>query len=150
VQLSPPLDWVVCGSLISITERRAVYEEYSRTRLGEFSERLRSRLMLNTFVLGVDYVQAVRRCGSCTPQWPGSMWCWPRSCWSRRRRLFEKRRSLSPAIRDLSVPGFGASGLRAAIQLVGRPFHESTLFPAANAFGKAAPFHDQCSAPVAV
>src|SRR6266481_4244910 len=61
VQLSPLQDWLACGSLISITERAAAYEEWARTRLGDFSERLRSRLMLGAFVTGVDYVQAVRR-----------------------------------------------------------------------------------------
>ena len=43
VQLSPLQDWAACGSLISITERAAAYEEWSRTRLGDFSERMRSR-----------------------------------------------------------------------------------------------------------
>src|SRR5438132_9805959 len=61
VQLSPLQDWAACGSLISITERAAAYEEWSRTRLGDFSERMGSRLMLGAFVSGVDYVQAVRR-----------------------------------------------------------------------------------------
>src|SRR5262249_13329028 len=61
VQLSPLQDWAACGSLISITERAAAYEEWSRTRLGDFSERMRSRLMLGALVTGVDYVQAVRR-----------------------------------------------------------------------------------------
>jgi aspartyl-tRNA(Asn)/glutamyl-tRNA(Gln) amidotransferase subunit A len=61
VQLSPLQDWAACGSLISITERAAAYEEWSRTRLRDFSERMASRLMLGAFVSGVDYVQAVRR-----------------------------------------------------------------------------------------
>ena len=52
VQLSPLQDWLACGSLISITERAAAYEEWARTRLGDFSERLRSRLMLGAFVTG--------------------------------------------------------------------------------------------------
>ena len=54
-------DWAACGSLISIIERAAAYEEWSRTRLGDFGERMRSRLMLGALVSGVDYVQAVRR-----------------------------------------------------------------------------------------
>ena len=33
VQLSPLQDWAACGSLISITERAAAYEEWARTRL---------------------------------------------------------------------------------------------------------------------
>jgi len=54
-------DWHACGSLISIVERAAAYEEWSRTRLNDFGERMRTRLMLGAFVSGVDYLQAVRR-----------------------------------------------------------------------------------------
>src|ERR1700720_3672327 len=61
MQLSPLEDWVACGSLISIVERAAAYEEWARTRLPDFGERMRSRLMLSAFVSGVDYLQAVRR-----------------------------------------------------------------------------------------
>src|SRR5436305_1586288 len=61
VQLSPLQDWAACGSLISITERAAAYEEWARTRLPEFGRRMRNRLMLGAFVSGVDYVQALRR-----------------------------------------------------------------------------------------
>src|SRR5256885_14916767 len=61
MQVSSLQGWAACGSLISITERAAAYEQWSRTRLGDFSERLGSRLMLGALVSGVDYVQAVRR-----------------------------------------------------------------------------------------
>jgi aspartyl-tRNA(Asn)/glutamyl-tRNA(Gln) amidotransferase subunit A len=61
VALSPLQDWGACGSLISITERAAAYEEWARTRLGDFSERVQARLQLAALVSGVDYVQAVRR-----------------------------------------------------------------------------------------
>jgi Asp-tRNA(Asn)/Glu-tRNA(Gln) amidotransferase A subunit family amidase len=47
--------------LISIVERAAAYEEWARTRLHDFGERMRGRLMLGAFVSGVDYVQGVRR-----------------------------------------------------------------------------------------
>ena len=52
VQLSPLQDWLACGSSISITERAAAYEEWARTRLGDFSERVRSRLMLGAWFGG--------------------------------------------------------------------------------------------------
>src|SRR5437763_5698828 len=61
VQLSPLQDWQACGSLISITERAAAYEEWGRTRLGDFGERVQPPLQLAALVSGVDYVQAVRR-----------------------------------------------------------------------------------------
>jgi len=39
--------------------------------------------------------------------------------------------------------GFGAGGLPVAIQLVGKPFQEPTLFRIADAFEKATPFRSQ-------
>ena len=160
VQLSPLQDWAACGSLISITERAAAYEEWARTRLPDFGRRMRNRLMLGAFVSGVDYLQAVRR----------------------RREL---RAELRAAMEDLDlvltavfpneaariddVPlwdsfgpasfmmpfnvagypamsvcsGFGAGGLPVAIQLVGKPFQEATVLRAADAFEKATPHRDR-------
>jgi len=157
VQLSPLADWVACGTLISIVERATAYDEWARTRLGDFGERVRSRLMLGALVSGVDYVQAVRM----------------------RREL---RNELRVAMADLDVvltaaapgeapkideipkwdvlqkPGFtmpfnaagypamsicsgyGVGGLPIAVQLVGKPFQEATVLRIADAFEKATPF----------
>jgi aspartyl-tRNA(Asn)/glutamyl-tRNA(Gln) amidotransferase subunit A len=157
VQLSPLQDWGACGSLISIVERAAAYEEWARTRLSDFSERVQRRLTLGALVSGVDYVQAVRR----------------------RREL---RAELQAAMADLDVvltaaqpaeaaridavpawdlfaspsftmpfnvagypaisvcSGFGEGGLPVAIQLVGKPFQEPTVFRIADAFEKATEF----------
>ncbi len=151
----PPLqDWHACGSLISITERAAAYEEWARTRLGDFSERVQRRLMLGALVSGVDYVQAVRR----------------------RREL---RAELQAAMRDLDVvitagavgeapkldaiphwdvfatpsftmpfnvagypaisvcSGFGPNSLPLSLQIAGKPFQEPRVFQIADAFEKA-------------
>ena len=157
VQLSPLQDWAACGSLISITERAAAYEEWARTRLGDFSERLRSRLMLGAFVTGVDYVQAVRRRRELRAELHAAM-----------RGLDVVLTATQPAEAakidavpkwDLFGPpnftmpfnvagypaitvcaGFGAGGLPVAIQLVGKPFAEPTVFRVADAFEKATPF----------
>jgi aspartyl-tRNA(Asn)/glutamyl-tRNA(Gln) amidotransferase subunit A len=79
VQLSPMQDWQACGSLISITERAAAYEEWAKTRLGDFSERVQRRLMLGALVSGVDYVQATRRRRELRAElqaaMAGSTWC---------------------------------------------------------------------------
>src|SRR5580704_8448676 len=160
VQLSPLQDWLACGSLISITERAAAYEEWSRTRLGDFSERLGSRLMLGAFVTGVDYVQAVRRRRELRAELQAAM-----------RGLNVVLTATQPAEAakidavpkwDLFGPpnftmpfnvagypaisvctGFGEGGLPVAIQLVGKPFQEPTLFRAADAFEKATPYRDR-------
>jgi len=153
VNLSPLQDWGACGSLISITERAAAYEEWARTRLHDFGDRVQKRLQLGALVSAVDYLQAVRR----------------------RREL---RDELKAAMADLDVvvtasqtaeapkidevpnwdvfvapsftipfnvagypamtvcAGFGAGGLPIAIQLVGKPFAEATVFRVADAFEK--------------
>src|SRR5215469_9563738 len=159
VQVSPLQDWLACGSLISITERAAAYEEWARTRLGDFSERLRSRLMLGAFVTGVDYVQALRRRRELRAELQAAM-----------QRLDVVLTATQPteAAKIDEVPkwdlfsapnftmpfnvagypaisicsGFGAGGLPVAIQLVAKPFQEETLFRGADAFEKATPFRD--------
>src|SRR5271166_4245282 len=166
VQLSPLQDWAACGSLISITERAAAYEEWSRTRLGDFSERMRSRLMLGALVSGVDYVQAVRRrrelraelqaamrgldvvLTATQPAEAAKIDAVPK--WD----LFDRPNFTMPfnvaGYPAISVcAGFGAGGLPVAIQLVGKPFQEPTLFRVADAFEKATPFRGQRPALVA-
>jgi aspartyl-tRNA(Asn)/glutamyl-tRNA(Gln) amidotransferase subunit A len=160
VQLSPLQDWAACGSLISITERAAAYEEWSRGRLGEFSERLRSRLVLGALVSGVDYVQAVRRRRELRAELQRAMTgldvvltaTQPAEAakidevpkWD----MFDKPGFTMPfnvaGYPAISVcAGFGAGGLPVAVQLVGKPFQEPTLFRIADAFEKATLFRSQ-------
>jgi aspartyl-tRNA(Asn)/glutamyl-tRNA(Gln) amidotransferase subunit A len=166
VQLSPLPDWQACGSLISITERAAAYDEWAKTRLGDFGERVQRRLMLGALVSGVDYVQAVRRRRELraelqmamagldvvlTAVAPGEA---PKidnvPIWD----LFE-RPSFTipfnvagyPAISICS--GYGEGGLPVAIQLVAKPFQEPTLFRVADAFEKATPHRNTRPALVA-
>src|SRR5712675_210649 len=154
VQLSPLQDWGACGSLISITERATAYEEWARTRLGDFGERVQRRLHLGALVSGADYVQAVRRRRELrselqaamrdldvviTAGAPGEaqkMDAIPK--WD----LFDKPNFTMPfnvaGYPAISVcAGFGAGGLPVAIQLVGKPFQEPTLFRVADTFEKA-------------
>ena len=154
VTVSPLQDWHACGSLISITERAAAYEEWARTRLGDFSERVQRRLQLGALVSGVDYVQAVRR----------------------RREL---RSELQAAMRDLDVvitagapgeaakmdaipkwdlfdkpnftmpfnvtgypalcvcSGFGPAAMPVSVQIVGKPFQDAMVLRVGDAFEKA-------------
>jgi len=157
VQLSPLQDWHACGSLISLTERAAAFEEWARPRLAEFGERMRSRLMLGAFVSGVDYVQAVRRrrelraelqtamagldlvLTAAAPNEAPKLDAVPK--WD----LFAYPSFTMPfnvaGYPAMSVcSGFGAGGLPVAIQLVGKPFQEATVLRAADAFEKATPF----------
>ena len=160
VQLSPLQDWAACGSLISITERAAAYEEWARTRLGDFGERMRSRLMLGAFVSGVDYVQALRRrrelraelqqamkgldavLTATQPAEAAKIDAVPK--WD----LFERPGFMMPfnvaGYPAISVcAGFGEGGLPVAIQLVGKPFQEPILLRIAHSFEEATGFRNR-------
>src|SRR5438045_1841697 len=159
VQLSPLQDWQACGSLISITERAAAYEEWSRTRLGDFGERVQRRLQLGALVSGVDYVQAVRRRRELraelkaamagldvvlTAAAPGeapkidSVPIW--DMFDRPSFTIPFNVAGYPAISVCA--GYGEGGLPVALQLVGKPFAEATVFRVADAFEKATPFRN--------
>jgi aspartyl-tRNA(Asn)/glutamyl-tRNA(Gln) amidotransferase subunit A len=160
VTLSPLQDWHACGSLISITERAAAYEEWARTRLGEFSDRVQRRLMLGAMVSGVDYVQAVRRRRELraelqmamadldvviTAGAPGEA---PKLDGVPRWDVFANPNltipfnvSGYPAIAICT--GFGPTGLPLSMQIVGRPFQEATVFQVADAFEKATDYRNR-------
>ena len=159
VQVSPMQDWQACGSLISMTERAAAYEEWARTRLGDFSERVQRRLMLGALVSGVDYVQAVRRRRELraelktamagldivlTAAAPGEA---PKidnvPVWD----MFDRPSFTIPfnvaGYPAISVcAGYGDGGLPVAVQLVAKPFAEARLFQVADAFEKATPYRN--------
>jgi aspartyl-tRNA(Asn)/glutamyl-tRNA(Gln) amidotransferase subunit A len=157
VQLSPLADWVACGTLISIVERATAYDEWARTRLGDFGERVRSRLMLGALVSGVDYVQAVRmrrelraelRAAMAgldvvlTAAAPGEA---PKIDEIPKWDVLQKPGFTMPfnaaGYPAMSIcSGYGAGGLPIAIQLVGKPFQEATVLRIADAFEKATPF----------
>jgi aspartyl-tRNA(Asn)/glutamyl-tRNA(Gln) amidotransferase subunit A len=154
VTVSPLQDWNACGSLISITERAAAYEEWARTRLGDFSERVQRRLHLGALVSGVDYVQAVRRRRELrselqaamrdldvviTAGAPGEA---PRMDAIPRWDLFDKPNFTMPfnvtGYPALCVAsGFGPVGLPVSVQIVGKPYQEATVLRVGDAFEKA-------------
>jgi aspartyl-tRNA(Asn)/glutamyl-tRNA(Gln) amidotransferase subunit A len=152
--ISPLQDWAACGSIISMTERPAAYDEMMRGSLDKFGERLRNRLLMSIFISGTDYVQATRRrrelCAelACAmmgvdvlltavqakeapqinnvPQWENL-----------ERPNFTMPFNVSgyPAISICS--GFGAGGLPVAMQLIAKPFAEAKLFQIAHAYEQA-------------
>jgi aspartyl-tRNA(Asn)/glutamyl-tRNA(Gln) amidotransferase subunit A len=157
VQVSPLQDWGACGSLISICERAAAYEEWGRTRLGDFSERVQRRLMLGALVSGVDYVQALRRRRELRGELQAAMagldvvLCASQD--AEAAKIDEVPEWDTFPMRSFTMPfnvagypaitvcaGFGEGGLPVAIQLVAKPFQEPTLFRIADAFEKATPF----------
>lgn len=166
VTLSPLQDWHACGSLISITERAAAYEEWARTRLGDFGERVQRRLMLGALVSGVDYVQAVRRRRELRAELKAAMAgldvvltagapgeapaldAIPRwDVFANPSFTMPFNVSGYPAIAVCS--GFGPAGLPVSLQIVGKPFREARVFQVADAFEKATDFRSKRPALVA-
>jgi aspartyl-tRNA(Asn)/glutamyl-tRNA(Gln) amidotransferase subunit A len=166
VAVSPMQDWHACGTLISITERAAAYEEWSRTRLGDFSERVQHRLHLGALVSGVDYVQAVRRRRELrcelqaamreldvviTAGAPGEA---QRLDAIPKLDLFDKPNFTMPfnvtGYPALCVcSGFGPAGLPVSVQIVGKPFQDAMVLRVGDAFEKASSWRSRRPALVA-
>jgi len=116
--------------------------------------------MLGAFVSGVDYVQAVRRRRELRAELQAAM-AGLDVVVTATQPAEAARIDVVPkwdlfAAPNFTMPfnvagypaisvcaGFGAGGLPVAIQLVGKPFQEPTLFRAADAFEKATPFRDR-------
>ena len=158
-QLAPLQDWGACGSLISITERATAYEEWARTRLADFGERVQRRLHLGALVSGVDYVQAVRRRRELRAELKAAMAgldiVLTAAAQGEAPKIDEVPKWDTFAAPSFTMPfnvagypamsicaGFGEGGLPVAVQLVGKPFEEPTLFRIADAFEKATPFRN--------
>ena len=160
VTLSPLQDWHACGSLISITERASAYEEWARTRLGDFSDRVQRRLMLGALVSGVDYVQAVRRRRELRAELKaamaeldvvitvGAVGEAPKLDSVARWDVFATPSFTMPfnvaGYPAISVcSGFGPAGLPLSLQIVGKPFQEAKVFQVADGYEKATDFRSR-------
>jgi aspartyl-tRNA(Asn)/glutamyl-tRNA(Gln) amidotransferase subunit A len=160
VTLSPLQDWHACGSLISLTERTAAYEEWARTRLGDFSERVQRRLMLGALVSGVDYVQATRRRRELRAELQAAMAeldvvltvAAPDEApkldsvplWDTFARVSFTMPFNVAGYPAMSVcSGFGPAGMPLSIQLAAKPFQEALLLRVADAFEKSTQFRDR-------
>ena len=160
VTLSPLQDWHAAGSLISIVERAAAYEEWARTRYTAFSERVQRRLALGALVSGVDYVQAVRRrrelraelhaamanldvvITAGAPNEAARIDTIPRwDVFAAPSFTMPFNVSGYPAIAVCS--GFGPQGLPVSMQIVGKPFQEPMVFRVADAFEKATDYRSK-------
>lgn len=147
-------DWHACGSLISITERAAAYEEWARTWLSDFSERVQRRLHLGALVSGVDYVQAVRRRRELRAELQAAMMALvvvitagapgeaSRMDAIPKWDLFDKPNFTMPfnvsGYPAMSVcSGFGLGGLPVSAQIVGKPFQDAMVLRVGDAFEKA-------------
>ncbi len=162
VDLSVPSmqTYAAAGFFISTAERGAAYEEMMRQAPGKFGQRYRDRLILASFVSGMDYVQAVRMRRRLTAEMLAAMAevdvvltagnpdeAPPIDKVPRWDNLDKPNFTMAfnltgmPAI---CVPsGFGPNGMPVSIQLAARHFDEATLLRAAHAYETATPWRDR-------
>lgn len=153
VTLSPLQDWHASGSLISIVERATAYEEWARTRLQDFSERVQRRLHLGAMVSGVDYVQAVRRRRELRSELQAAMAgldvVITAGAQGEAPKLDAVAKWDSFAAPSFTMPfnvagypamavcsGFGPGGLPVSVQICGKPFQDAMVLRVADAFEK--------------
>ena len=154
VKLSPMGTYHAPGYLIMITEAFALHAPWLRTRYNDYAEMFRDRVAMAALVTGSDITQAQRQrrvlCQEMaaamadldilvTASAPGEApliadvpkWT------SMEKPSFTMPFNLTgfPAISVCT--GFGAGGLPVAMQLVGKPFAETTVFRAAHAYERA-------------
>ena len=154
ITLSPLADYHAPGYLIMLSEALTLHAPWLRTRFGDYGEMFRDRVAAAAVVSGADLLQAQRRrrllcqelaaamegldiivsataSGEAPPIADVPKWA------SMERPGFVMPFSLTGVPAMSICTGFGAGGLPVAMQLVGKPFSEPTLFRAAHAYERA-------------
>jgi aspartyl-tRNA(Asn)/glutamyl-tRNA(Gln) amidotransferase subunit A len=154
VKLSPLAEWNACGWVILTSEAYAVHEPWLKTRFNDYGELLRDRLALGGLIRAGDYVQAIRQrrtlclelqqamskldilVSAVQPTEAPPIDAIPK--WAMLERpSFTIPFNLTGSPAMSVCTGFGAGGLPVAMQLVGKPFAEATVFRAGHAYEKA-------------
>jgi aspartyl-tRNA(Asn)/glutamyl-tRNA(Gln) amidotransferase subunit A len=154
ITLSPLADYHAPGYLIMLSEAFTLHAPWLRTRFGDYAEMFRDRVATAALISGFDLMQAQRRrrllCQELAAAMEGldilvtatASGEAPRIAdvpkWtSMERPGFVMPFSLTGVPAMSVCTGFGAGGLPVAMQLVGKPFTEPTLFRAAHAYDRA-------------
>src|SRR5436305_4360001 len=61
ITLSPLADWAACGVTIMLSEAYAIHEANLQSRVTDYGEIFRDRMVLAGLITAADYIQAVRR-----------------------------------------------------------------------------------------
>jgi aspartyl-tRNA(Asn)/glutamyl-tRNA(Gln) amidotransferase subunit A len=160
VRLSPLEIYNACTFVVLMAETYAIHEAWLTTRREEYGEIFRDRASLGGLLRAGDYVQALRRRRELCREMAGAMAGLdllvnasqageaPPSTSLSKWAFFERPALTTPAcltgFPSMSVcTGSGADGLPVAMQLIARPFDETTLLRAAHAYELAHSWRDQ-------
>jgi aspartyl-tRNA(Asn)/glutamyl-tRNA(Gln) amidotransferase subunit A len=154
ITLSPLAAYHAPGYVIMLTEALAVHAPWFRTRFEEYSDRFRDRVAVAVLVSGADLMQAQRwrrwLCQELATAMADLDIIVSATTMGEAPRLVDVPKWASMDVPGLVMPfsltglpamsvctGFGPNGLPVAMQLVGRPFGEPTVFRAAHAYERA-------------
>jgi aspartyl-tRNA(Asn)/glutamyl-tRNA(Gln) amidotransferase subunit A len=154
ITLSPAADYHAVGYLIMVTEAFTLHAPWMRERFGDYGELFRDRVALAATVSGPDMVQTARRRRLLCQEMAAAMAdldiIVSASQPGEAPRIADVSKWMNMEKPSFTIPfnvtgfpaisictGFGAGGLPVAMQLVGKPFAEATLFRAAHAYERA-------------
>jgi aspartyl-tRNA(Asn)/glutamyl-tRNA(Gln) amidotransferase subunit A len=154
VTLSPMIEYHAVGTVIITAEAYAVHEPWLKTRWNDYGELFRDRVGLGAFIGAADYVQAIRRRRILCLELKEAMADLdilvsaaqtaeaPRIDSVPKWGNLEKP-SLTMPFNVTGYPamslctGFGVGGLPVHMQLIAKPFAETTLLQAGHAYERA-------------
>ena len=151
VTLSPLAEYHACGSIILTSEAYAIHEPWLKTRFNDYGELFRDRMAFGGFIRATDYVQALRRrrtlCEELKTAMAGFDILVSASQAAEAPLITEVPKWATMEKPSLTMPfnltgypamsvcsGFGAGDLPICVQLIAKPFDESTLFKAGHAY----------------
>src|SRR5580658_279962 len=151
VTLSPLVDYHAAGSIILTSEAYAVHEPWLKERFNDYGELFRDRIALGGLIRASDYVQALRRrrllCLELTNAMADLDILISASQTGEAPKIKEVPKWGNLENPSLTMPfnltgfpamsvcsGFGVGGLPVCVQLIAKPFAETTLFRVGHAY----------------
>lgn len=154
VELPPLAEFIACCQIIMLSEAFTIHEQELQQRPYLYGEGLRGLLLMGAFITAADYLQAVRRrrelCFE-VEQAMKNVDVLVTATEFRAAPPIVKTRNLDEAISsDPLMPfsvtglpalavccGFNQNGLPLSMQIIGKPFDESTILAVGNAYEQA-------------
>ena len=151
ITLSPMGTYHAPGFMIMVTEAFALHAPWMRTRYNDYAEMFRDRVAMAALVTGSDITQAQRQRRVLCQEMAAAMAdldiIVSASAPGEAPRIADVPKWSSMALPSFTMPfnvtgfpaisvctGFGTGDLPVAMQLIGKPFQEATVFRAAHAY----------------